>query len=93
MTTGGDYWMTADNRLFSYISRNWRGQPLVSLAVIVNLIGATRTATGLRVRCELDRGTYPKGRSISDEQLASLRLTPHRFRGDWNYTIQPVRRR
>jgi len=85
--------MTADNRLFSYISRNWRGQPLVSLAVIVNLIGATRTATGLRVRCELDRGTYPKGRSISDEQLASLRLTPHRFHGDWNYTIQPVRRR
>jgi hypothetical protein len=67
----------------------------VSLAVIVSLIGATRTATGLRVRCELDRGRgrYPKGRTISDEQLASLRLTPHRFHGDWNYTIHPVRRR
>jgi hypothetical protein len=79
--------------LFSYISRNWRGQPLVSLAVIVNLIGATRTATGLRVRCELDRGAYPKGRTISDEQLASIRLAPHQFHGDWNYTIRPVRRR
>jgi len=45
------------------------------------------------VRCELDRGTYPKGRTISDEQLASLRLTPHRFHADWNYTIHPVRRR
>jgi Rhodopirellula transposase DDE domain len=65
----------------------------VSLAVIVNLIGATRTAAGLRVRSELDRGTYPKGRTISDAQLASVRLTPHRFHGDWNYTIHPVRRR
>jgi hypothetical protein len=71
-----------EHRLFSYISRNWRGQPLVSLAVIINLISATRTATRLRVRCELDRGTYPKGRTISDEQLALLRLTPHRFHGD-----------
>ena len=78
---GTSKWNTIEHRLFSYISRNWRGQPLVSLAVIVNLIGATRTATGLRVRCELDRGTYPKGRTISDEQLASLRLTPHRFHG------------
>jgi len=90
---GTSKWNTIEHRLFSYISRNWRGQPLVSLAVIVNLIGATRTATGLRVRCEVDRGTYPKGRTISDEQLASLRLTPHRFHGDWNYTIHPVRRR
>src|SRR5712692_7026985 len=90
---GTSKWNTIEHRLFSYISRNWRGQPLVSLAVIVNLIGATRTATGLRVRCELDRGTYPKGRTISDEQLASLRLTPHRFHADWNYTIHPVRRR
>ena len=75
---GTSKWNTIEHRLFSYIRRNWRGQPLVSLAVIVNLIGATRTATGLRVRCELDRGTYPKGRTISDEQLASLRLRPLR---------------
>jgi transposase len=90
---GTSKWNTIEHRLFSYISRNWRGRPLVSLAVIVNLIGATRTATGLRVRCELDRGSYPQGRAISDEQLASLRLTPHRFHADWNYTIHPVRRR
>ena len=90
---GTSKWNTIEHRLFSYISRNWRGQPQASLAVIVNLIGATRTATGLRVRCEVDRGTYPKGRTISDEQMASLRLTLHRFHGDWNYTIHPVRRR
>jgi hypothetical protein len=66
---------------------------LVSLAVVVNLIGATRTATGLRVRCELDRGTYPQDRTISDEQLAFLRLTPHRFHGDRNYTVHPARHR
>ena len=90
---GTSKWNTIEHRLFSYISRNWRGQPLASLAVIVNLIGATQTATGLRVRCELDRGTYPQGRAVSDEQLAALRLTPHRFHGDWNYTIHPIRRR
>jgi Rhodopirellula transposase DDE domain len=90
---GTSKWNTIEHRLFSYISRNWRGQPLVSLAVIINLIGATRTTAGLRVRCELDRGRYPKGRTISDEQLASLRLSPHRFHSDWNYTIHPVRRR
>jgi hypothetical protein len=63
----------------------------VSLAVIVNLIGATRTATGLRVRCELDRGLYPKGRDISKAQMATLNLDPHRFHGDWNYTLRPMR--
>jgi transposase len=90
---GPSKWNTIEHRLFSYISRNWRGHPLATLAVIVNLIGATRTTTGLRVRCELDRGRYPKGRAVSDEQFAALRLTPHRFHGDWNYTIHPIRRR
>ena len=66
---------------------------MVSLAVIVTLIGSTRTGAGLRVRCELDRGTYPKGQAISDAQMALLKLTPHRFRGDWNYTIHPLRSR
>jgi Rhodopirellula transposase DDE domain len=65
----------------------------VSLAVIVSLIGATRTAAGLRVRCELDRGAYPKGRDITDAQMTTLHLDPHRFHGDWNYTIRPQRRR
>ena len=90
---GTSKWNTIEHRLFSYISRNWRGRPLVSLAVIVSLIAATRTAAGLRVRCELDRGTYPQGRTISDEQLATVHLAPHEFHGDWNYTIRPARRR
>jgi Rhodopirellula transposase DDE domain len=90
---GTSKWNKIEHRLFSYISRNWRGQPLVSLAVIVNLIGATRTEAGLRVRCELDRGTYPKGQDITDAQMATVTLAPHRFHGDWNYTIQPTRRR
>ena len=90
---GTSKWNKIEHRLFSYISTNWRGQPLVSLAVIVNLIGSTRTAAGLRVRCELDRGTYPKGQAVSDAQMARLTLTPHRFHGDWNYTIHPARRR
>ena len=90
---GTSKWNKIEHRLFSYISTNWRGQPLVSLAVIVSLIGSTRTTAGLRVRCELDRGTYPQGQMISDAQMAHLKLTPHRFRGDWNYTLHPVRSR
>jgi Rhodopirellula transposase DDE domain len=86
---GTSKWNKIEHRLFSYISRNWRGQPLVSLAVIVNLIGATRTTTGLHVRCELDRGTYPKGQDVTDVQMATLNLAAHRFHSDWNYTIHP----
>ena len=90
---GTSKWNKIEHRLFSYISTNWRGQPLVSLAVIVNLIGSTRTAAGLRVRCELDRGAYPKGQDVTDAQMATLKLVPYRFHGDWNYTIHPMRRR
>jgi len=90
---GTSKWTKIEHRLFSYISSNWRGQPLVTLAVIVNLIGATRTAAGLRVRCELDRGAYPKGQDVTDAQMATLHLAPHRFHGDWNYTIRPTRGR
>jgi Rhodopirellula transposase DDE domain len=64
----------------------------VSLAVIVNLIGSTRTAAGLHVRCELDRGAYPKDEKVSDAKLAMLKPVPNRFHGDWNYTIHPMRR-
>ena len=90
---GTSKWNKIEHRLFSYISTNWRGQPLVSLAVIVSLIGSTRTAAGLRVRCELDRGRYPKGQEVSDAEMATVKLEPHRFHGDWNYTIRPIRRR
>src|SRR5712692_9197755 len=90
---GTSKWNKIEHRLFAYISRNWRGQPLVSLAVIVNLIGATRTPAGLHVRCELDRGAYPKGQDVSDAQMATLHLVPHPFHGDWNYTLNPIRKR
>lgn len=86
---GTSKWNKIEHRLFSYISKNWRGKPLESLAVIVNLIASTRTGAGLRVRCELDRSNYPEGRKISDEQMAAVHLQRHQFQGDWNYTIHP----
>ncbi|MQA91773.1 MAG: ISAzo13 family transposase, partial [Gemmatimonas sp.] len=79
-----------EHRLFSHIAMNWRGTPLVSLAVMVSLIGATTSRTGLRVRSEIDRGSYPSGVKISDAQMALLNLERHRFHGDWNYTIRPA---
>lgn len=89
---GTSKWNKIEHRLFSFISRNWRGRPLESLAVIVSLIGSTRTATGLKVRCELDTGRYPEGQKITDQQMASLNLTPDTFHGDWNYTMRPRQR-
>ena len=68
---------------------NWRGRPLTSHVVIVNSIAATTTRTGLTVRAELDRGSYPTGTEISDAQMAAVPLARHRFHGDWNYTIHP----
>ena len=69
---------------------NWRGTPLVDLATIVSLIGSTHSRSGLRVRSELDRGQYPSGITVTDEQLATVHLVRHRFHGDWNYTIHPA---
>jgi hypothetical protein len=86
---GTSKWNKIEHRLFSYISTNWRGKPLVSLAVIVNLISSTRTQTGLRVRCELDKGRYPHGQKVTDQQMGHIKFAPHRFHGDWNYTIHP----
>lgn len=90
---GTSKWNKIEHRLFSFISQNWRGRPLTSLAVIVNSIAATRTRTGLRVRCELDSGRYPKGEKVTDEQIASLALKRETFHGDWNYTISPKQQR
>jgi transposase len=87
---GTSKWNRIEHRLFSHIAMNWRGQPLVSLAAIVSLIAATRSTSGLRVRSELDRRSYPGGVKVSDEQMAQIRLRPHTFHGDWNYTIKPV---
>ena len=90
---GTSKWNKIEHRLFSYISKNWRGRPLVSLAVIVNLIAATRTKNGLNVRCLLDTRRYPKGTKISDAQMAAVNLVPDKFHGDWNYTIVPQRKK
>ena len=86
---GTSKWNKIEHRLFSYIAVNWRGKPLYSLAAIVSLIAATTTASGLRVRSEIDKGRYPKGVMITDEQMATVNLHPHSFHGDWNYTIRP----
>jgi hypothetical protein len=86
---GTSKWNKIEHRLFSYISANWRGRPLTSLVTIVNLIAATRTKTGLRVRAEIDKGKYPQGREITDEEMAQIRLRPNRFHGEWNYVIRP----
>jgi hypothetical protein len=90
---GTSKWNKIEHRLFSFITQNWRGRPLISLAVIVSLIGATKTRTGLRVRAELDRGAYPKGREVSDEEMAKIDVLPDPFHGDWNYTIVPRTRK
>jgi len=89
---GTSKWNKIEHRLFSYISTNWRSKPLVSLAVIVSLIASTRTRAGLKVRCELDRGRYPKGQEVPDEEMAKIHLHRHAFHGDWNYTIHPDQR-
>ena len=86
---GTSKWNKIEHRLFSYISANWRGRPLTSLVAIVNLIAATRTQTGLRVRAEIDKGRYPQGVEVTNEEMARLRIAPHSFHGDWNYTIRP----
>ena len=71
-------------------SRNWRGRPLESHEVIVNLIASTTTTKGLRVRAALDTDAYPTGVKVEDATMAALRLVPDKFHGDWNYTIAPV---
>jgi hypothetical protein len=90
---GTSKWNKIEHRLFSHIAMNWRGTPLVDLATIVSLIGSTHSRSGLRVRSELDRGEYPSGVTVTDAQLATIRLTRHRFHGDWNYTIHPNARK
>ena len=88
---GASKWNKIEHRLFSFISINWRGKPLRSYRTIVQLIAATTTDAGLKVHAELDANKYPKGVKINDAQLAAVKLTPHAFHGEWNYTISPIR--
>ena len=87
---GTSKWNKIEHRLFSFITKNWRGKPLVTHQVIVSLIAATTTKTGLVVRSRIDDRPYPKGRRVSDAQLALVHLDPHVFHGEWNYTIHPT---
>ena len=86
---GTSKWNKIEHRLFSYISQNWRATPLVSYQVIVDLISATTTKTGLTVHCELDDMTYPKGIVVSDQEMAAINIIRDDFHGEWNYTIRP----
>lgn len=89
---GTSKWNKIEHRLFSYISQNWRAKPLVSYRVIVDLIGATTTNSGLEVHCELDTNAYPKGIAVSDEEFNAINITRAEFHGEWNYTIHPGNR-
>ena len=88
---GTSKWNKIEHRLFSFITLNWRGKPLRSFKTIVQLIAATTTKTGLRVRAELDEHKYPKGVKISAARIAAINLRCHEFHGEWNYTIDPRR--
>ena len=89
---GTSKWNKIEHRLFSFISINWRGKPLRSFRTIVQLIAATTTETGLKVRAELDENKYPKGIKVSDAQINALNLSRHSFHGDWNYTVSPTKK-
>ena len=86
---GTSKWNKIEHRLFSFITMNWRGKPLHTYQTVVNLISATTTATGLEVQCELDSRSYAKGRKVSDAEMDTIKIRPHRFHGEWNYTIEP----
>ena len=87
---GTSKWNKIEHRMFCHITENWRGRPLVSQAVIVNLIANTTTDTGLTIKAQLDKNSYPIGIKVSDEELATVNITKHKFHGDWNYTIAPI---
>jgi hypothetical protein len=85
---GTSKWNKIEHRMFCHITQNWRGRPLESVETVVSLIGNTVTKTGLRIKAALDRRLYEKAITVSDDQLASLHIRPHRFHGEWNYTLR-----
>jgi len=90
---GTSKWNKIEHRMFCHITQNWRGRPLVSHEVIINLIANTMTAKGLRIKAELDPKPYPLGIKVTDEELAAVNLCPSSFHGDWNYCVLPQRRK
>jgi hypothetical protein len=86
---GTSKWNKIEHRLFCYITQNWRGKPLRTFETIVDLIGHTRTSTGLRVKAQLDKRSYKTGVKITKTQMSELKLAPYKFRGEWNYELRP----
>jgi hypothetical protein len=86
---GTSKWNKIEHRLFSFISQNWRGRPLSNYVTMVNLIGATTTSKGLKVRCALDSASYPAGIKVEDHEMTELNLYRAEFHGEWNYTLKP----
>ena len=86
---GTSKWNKMEHRFFSFISSNWRGEPLRDYETIVNLIASTTTAKGLKVTCRLDRRKYPTGRKVTNEEIGRVNLQKNKFHGEWNYTIHP----
>jgi hypothetical protein len=90
---GTSKWNRIEHRLFAYITQNWRGKPLVSHKVIIQLIAATSTEQGLTVTCDIDRSCYPRGIKISKAELAAINIKHRSFHGEWNYTIKPHKKK
>jgi len=86
---GTSKWNKIEHRMFSFITQNWRGRPLISHEAIVNLIGSTTTTTGLKIKAKLNRKKYPTGIKVTDSELAKVRIKPAKFHGEWNYTVVP----
>ena len=89
---GTSKWNKIEHQMFSFISINWQGKPLVDYETVVNLIGGTRTKSGLRIRAKLDTKEYEKGVAFTDEQMASINIRRHKTHPDWNYTIASRKR-
>jgi hypothetical protein len=86
---GTSKWNKIEHRLFSFITKNWRGKPLVSYQTIVQLIAATTTKAGLKVKSEIDNNAYPAGIKVTNAEMEAINIQRHQFHGDWNYTISP----
>jgi hypothetical protein len=88
--TGTSKWNKIEHQLFSNITMNWRGRPLTTIQVVVNLIASTKTTSDLVIECELDKGEYPTGIKVSDKELSKVNIASDDFHGEWNYTILPT---
>ena len=86
---GTSKWNKIEHKMFCYISKNWRGKPLISVETIINLISSTATSQGLKIVCKKDDNTYNLGNKVTDEELAQINIHPDMFHGDWNYSICP----